>query len=364
MKYVDFGQTGKKVSVVGFGGMRFPADDKECIKMLHRAVELGINYFDTAPMYCEDRSESIFGQGLKEFKDRIYISTKSSIGSDPKADDVVKRIEGQLKSLGVDRITFYHMWCVMDMDQFNKIIAPGGPYEGVVKAKKEGLIEHIMFSMHANGEEVEKMVQTEMFEGITLGYNVLNHSTRYQGIKAAHDAGLGVAVMNPMGGGLIAKAQEKFSYLNEGNNDTPTRAAIRFLLHHPEINVVLCGMGSLNDIEENVAVAESVITKNSETAEKLRDTIKAQGDNYCTMCKYCMPCPNGIKIPYYMFAVDRHHLNDPDGAKNWLKFMEDHGALGEAKPSLCDECGECVDKCTQKLPIIDRMKEAVELFGE
>ena len=104
MRYKEFGKTGKKTSVLGFGGMRFnPRDEELAIQTVHRAVELGINYFDTAPGYCEDKSETFIGKALaslpKEKHREIYASTKSYYTADPTADDVRRRIEDQLRTV-------------------------------------------------------------------------------------------------------------------------------------------------------------------------------------------------------------------------------------------------------------------------
>nr|HPQ40569.1 aldo/keto reductase [bacterium] len=153
MHYRDYGKTGKRVSVIGFGGMRFTEDEDEGIRAMLRASELGINYFDTAPHYCKDRSEIIFGNAFKEFTRPFYVSSKSSIGEEKTADDVRRRVETALERMGTGKIHFFHMWCIMNWDHFEKVIAPGGPYEGALKLKDEGLVEHVVFSTHANGDE-------------------------------------------------------------------------------------------------------------------------------------------------------------------------------------------------------------------
>ena len=168
MRYKNFEKTGKKVSALGFGGMRFdPENEEMSLRAVQRAAELGINYFDTAPGYCEDTSERFIGKALselpKEQQEGLYISTKSHISADPKADDVRRRIDDQLKKFHRDKIEFYNMWCILDLEQFRNIMAPGGPYEGALKAKKEGLIEHICASTHASGEEIAEIVKADVF---------------------------------------------------------------------------------------------------------------------------------------------------------------------------------------------------------
>ncbi len=359
MKYKKFGRTDKELSVIGFGGMRFDHENEpEAIETIQKAYELGINYFDTAPFYCNDKSEEIIGKAIADFKDNIYLSTKSSINSEPTADEVRKRLEKSMERLGVDKINFYQMWCIMDMAQFNRVIAPGGPYEGAVKAKEEGLIEHICFSAHANGAEIVEMVQTGLFEGITLGYNILNCTNRLSGIKAAYENGLGIVTMNPLGGGMIPAGTERFSFLKESDNDTVVKAALRFNLSHPEINVVLAGMSKPSDVVENTSVSEENIEPDSKKVEQFIELYSEFGEEFCTSCKYCLPCPEEINIPLMMTAFDWTTLGDNNRANMAYNFA----VKGKLKglPSSCIECGKCEEKCTQHLPIINRMSLIAE----
>ena len=146
-----FGITGKEVSVLGFGGMRFGPDDDRGAELVRHVLASGINYIDTAPTYCDSRSESIIGRGIRGWKGVFYLSTKSTFGQDPTADAVRRRIEISLERLGVETITFFNMWGVNSLGLFREVMAPGGPFEGAVRAREEGLVEHICISTHARG---------------------------------------------------------------------------------------------------------------------------------------------------------------------------------------------------------------------
>jgi len=124
MIYREYGKTGKKVSIIGFGGMRFGEDNDYSVEVVRRANELGINYFDTAPGYCNDRSEMIFGKAFKNMPNQYYVSTKSSIRSEKNAYEVQRRIEKSLKTMNIEKINFFHMWCIMDLDQYNSVMSP------------------------------------------------------------------------------------------------------------------------------------------------------------------------------------------------------------------------------------------------
>lgn len=360
MIYKPYGKTGKMVSALGFGGMRFKDDCsiEEGAEIVRYANSLGINYFDTAPNYCKDRSEDIFGEAFKNMPGEFYVSTKSSLGSEPDSDSVRRRIENSLKRLGIDKINFHHMWCIMDLNHYKKVMAKGGPYWGALKAKEEGLIDHLVFSTHASGEEIRIMVEEGYFEGVTLGYNILNFPYRQEGILAAHQHGLGVATMNPLGGGLIPENQEYFSFIKQNQNESVVQAALRFNASHECISVTLSGMGSKEEVKHNVdAVKNLTILKNSQI-ETLKSSLRQDMNQLCTTCQYCKHCPKGINIPKYMDLYNYYVLKGINGIKEMYESLSKYGDIDFEKdmaPSDCIGCKKCETLCTQKLNIVDRL---------
>jgi predicted aldo/keto reductase-like oxidoreductase len=372
MRYKKFGKTGKKVSVLGFGGMRFdPEDEETAIQAVLRAAESGINYFDTAPGYCEDTSENFIGKALSmlpaEKKKQIFVSTKTHIRADPKADDVRRRIEGQLKKLERDKIEFYNMWCIMDLGHFQEIMAPGGPYEGALKAREEGLIDHICASTHASGEDIAEIVKAGVFEGITMGYNILNHEFRKKGLETAAQAGCAVVTMNPLGGGMLTRDEERLSLLKESESDSFIAAALRFNLSHPEITVVLSGMKNAEEVEFNVEVAESIKGPDPGVVKRLIQKFESLGESFCTGCMYCLEsCSENIQIHLYAAMWDRVRMKQADETKRVYKIYlnDDERWLKGKRASDCTQCGECEKACTQKLPIREYMKSIAEFLDE
>jgi len=356
METKPYGKTGKRVSVIGYGGMRFRKsgdawDLDACADLVKLAHERGVNYFDTAPGYCEDQSEAIMGLAFKEMKGDFYVSTKSS----EKSGDALRRqLERSLTRLGRSRITFFHIWCVLTLDDYRVRMAKGGPVEAARRAKDEGLIEHLVFSTHCTGEEIETIVGEGAFEGVTVGYNVLNFPFRQRGLAAAHARGLGVATMNPLGGGMIPQNADYFDFIRGPGDATVVEAALRFNAAHREISTVLAGMGSREEVLGNVAIGETLRENTPQAVEAIKSKLSGSLNELCTGCRYCEYCPQEIEVSKFMQAYNKKMIQNVDAAKGEMKW---HWRLPLEKAEACIACGECENRCTQHLPIIERLKE-------
>ncbi|MFW6308562.1 MAG: aldo/keto reductase, partial [bacterium] len=267
--------------------------------------------------------------------------------------------------MGVDKINFFHMWCILDLNMYEKVIKKGGPYEGAVRLKDEGLIDHIVFSTHANGEEIEKMVEDDLFEGVLLGYNASNFAYRELGLKAAYENDLGVVTMNPLGGGFIPRNEDFFSFIKQNEGDTVAQAALKFNMAHREISVTLSGIRTMEELKENVAAVDTIEELTYGQVEDMKSNLKKGLNRLCTGCGYCLECPEDIYIPAYMMAYNNLIIKEDEevlkkevnGARNWgpLKSRD------ESRAENCVECGVCEARCTQHLPIIERLKECAQV---
>ncbi|MDR2369832.1 MAG: aldo/keto reductase, partial [Treponema sp.] len=202
MIYRDYGSTGKKVSLLGFGGMRFRDidDHGECVRMMAAAAEGGINYFDTAPGYFETKSETLYGRGFAELRRRklpYYVATKT-FASGEKA--IRAEIEAQLRRLDVPAIDFYHIWCITSLENWRQR-KKDGVLDTFRKLKEEGLIRHICVSSHLVKDENRELLSEGVFEGVLFGYSAYNFRTREAAFDAIRAKKLGAVVMNPLGGG-------------------------------------------------------------------------------------------------------------------------------------------------------------------
>ncbi|HIJ71764.1 MAG TPA: aldo/keto reductase [Planctomycetes bacterium] len=370
MIYSQYGTTGAKVSAVGFGGMRFDTSrsDADNAQLLLYARSKGINYFDTAPDYCQDHSEDIFGIALKQMADvrsEIYISTKGMPADFNTADKARRAVEKSLRRLNVNKIDFYHIWCVRRMDQYELAMKKGGQYEGLLKCKQEGLIDHIVISTHLGGGQVRKVIENKEFEGVLLGVNILNFQYRWQGVQAAFDAGLGVVAMNPLAGGIIPKHEKDLAFLSSGN-ETPTEAAIRFCVSCPQITVALVGFTTKEHIDTACRVADNCKPFTQTDIDRIKESTSKNMDTLCTGCGYCMNnlCPKGIPIANYMQSYNEKLLqqkSDKEMVERMI-FQHEWGYLAEGRADAADciKCGECEQVCTQHLNITERLAEAAQ----
>lgn len=368
MYYKNYGNTGIKVSAVGLGTMRYDAEDikagrlEKCAEIPLYAFEKGINYWDTAPFYCDDKSEIVTGIALSQVKrSDVYITSKTNIGTldnDTSRDNFRRRLELSLKRLQTDYIDFYHMWCMLNLESWEKHM--DALYRFFEEAKSEGLIRHIAFSSHMQGNDIETVVDTGKFDGMLIGYNALNYRFRQSGIKKAHENGMGVVVMNPLSGGLIPNHPQSFEYLTEGTDLTVPQAALRFVASHKEITVTLAGCTTKAHVDDAVKAVENLEEKPASEIVKKYENSGVALNNLCTGCAYCKGCPKGIEIPKYMDAYNQQILSGKkESVKNRLRG---HWGIDEKAAAQCISCRKCEQACTQHLPIVERLKEIVDLY--
>jgi predicted aldo/keto reductase-like oxidoreductase len=357
MLYRDYGQTGKKVSVLGFGGMRFAHidDEDECIRMMISAAKGGVNYFDTAPGYFETKSESVFGKGFAELRRRqlpYSVATKTFKTTEK---DIRVEIEAQLKRLGLDSVDFYHIWCIANLDNW-KERKGDGILSAFKKLKAEGLIKHICVSSHLVRDEIRELIAEGVFEGVLFGYSAYNYRTREATLKAIGENKLGAVVMNPLGGGIIPQHPERFDFLKRGRDESAVSAALRFLWDHRDISVTLVGFDSENSVKEALAAMEGYEPRTEAELEAVKAGSSASLEGLCTGCAYCDDCPQDIPIPKFMDAFNQKILNDSAEQNVVLSRLKNHWHVVAEKARDCIACGQCESACTQHINIIERLK--------
>ncbi len=359
MLYREYGKTGKKVSVIGMGGMRFEDQNNvdACAALVKGAYDAGINYFDTAPGY--GKSEELYGVAFKEMlKTRstkpFYVATKTFAAT---YDAARKELETSLKRTGLDYIDFYHVWCVMSPDDYFER-KKSGVLQAFERFKEEGLVKHICISSHAGGNEIRTMLDDYNFDGILLGYSVMNAPFRSEGIKAASEKNMGITIMNPLGGGMIPKQEKLFDFIKTQPSETVVEAALRYLINDKRISVVLAGLSNLKHLEEAISAVEGFKEISASDIERMSKAVSGAMNELCTNCGYCEGCPQNVPITKLMDAYNMYLL-DGKNPERLISRLHWHWGIepDDDAISLCFDCGQCEDKCTQKLPIVKRLKE-------
>ena len=368
MQYRKFGNTGEKISVLGFGGMRLPmkkADGKEemdkeaCFGLLRHAVERGINYFDTAYFYSGGMNEYVMGEALKPYRKDILLSTKCPMGDVKERGDYRRFLEKQLKKLDTDYIDFYHFHGIGKKNLEEQIL-PMNLMEEARKAKEEGLIRHISFSFHDEPEVMKEIIEkTEIMESVLCQYNLLDQKNAPV-MEYARSKGLGVVVMGPVGGGNLVEPTDVF-----GREMSTPELALRFVLSNPSVCCALSGMNTMEMLDENIDTAERLepmTEQQMESIEEILNRVKQLADLYCTGCNYCMPCPQGINIPTIFRLMNLHKVYQlTNVAKQRYSRVGKDEYLGK-HPEVCVQCGQCEKKCPQHIQIIRQLEEVRNEF--
>ncbi|MFQ3549357.1 MAG: aldo/keto reductase [Armatimonadota bacterium] len=365
MQYRNFGQTGKKLSLLGFGAMRLPEDLQESVKVIQKSFELGVNYLDTALAYGD--SEKKCAVALKGWRDRVYVSTKNPL-RDFTIDGWKRRLDESLSNLDTDYIDFYQVVHSLGIKTYDDFLIANNGMKAVHKAKDEGLIKHICFSTHDSPANVKKLIDSGEFEGLTIQYNLLDR--QYEEVIAyAHQKGMGVIVMGPVGGGSLAAPSKQIQDMITTGVKSSAETALRFVFSNENVTCAISGMNTIEQVEENCKIAsrkEPLSDEEKINILKSLEENKKLAELYCTGCSYCMPCPNNVNIPENFKIMNLHRVYGLTSlAKRRYSFLSnpDRPNIGK-KAEECIECGICEPKCPQNIKIISQLKEVTKELSD
>jgi len=371
MLYRTNQKNGDNLSQLGFGCMRFPRkgvgiDIKRSAEMVRSAIEKGVNYFDTAYVYpgSENALGEILSGGLRE---KVYIATKMPLFLVRSEKDFDKFFSQQLERLKTGYIDYYMLHMLTDFEYFDKLRSLGIE-DWIKKEKQSGRIKNIGFSFHGRYDSFVKIIDAYDWDFCMMQYNYLdeNHQAGTAGLEYANSKGLPVIIMEPLRGGILAAklpdaAIKEFHAVNKDR--TPAEWGLRWVWNHPEATVVLSGMSSEEQTEQNIKTACDAKTGDMTEEElnaikKVDAIIKAKIKVNCTGCSYCMPCPANVDIPEAFsrynegVLLSRMHII--------ISYMMSAGVLAE-KPgfaSQCVKCGKCEKHCPQEIKIIETLEAA------
>ncbi|MFX0184043.1 MAG: aldo/keto reductase [Candidatus Hodarchaeota archaeon] len=379
MQHRQLGNTGIKVSALGFGCMRLPTlksgepaiDREKAINLLRDGIDSGINYLDTAYPYHNQESEIVVGLALKDgYREKVTLVTKCPVGMPDftKSADFDKYLDEQLEKLDVDYLDFY-LFHGINEKSFNEKVLKLNLIENAQAAIEAGKIKHLGFSFHDKPEILKKIIDTGHFDLMLVQYNIIDQVNEEM-ISYAAEKGLGVAIMGPVGGGRLAgiPPDSMQQWLTKERKNF-VDLALKFVFSNPNVSVALSGMGSDDMLQDNLSLASQNDYNQLDADEKDRiykiaTKFKELSDNVCTGCSYCMPCPNEVNIKqifdflirYQIYGqiADSKHLYYQIGKVRWLPGKN---------ATACTECEECLEKCPQNILIIDQLKEAHQILS-
>lgn len=359
-------KNGDELSILGFGCMRLPADETKAINLIHEAIEKGVNYFDTAYIYQAGKNESLLGKALKGgYRERVKIATKLPPYMVNSLSGAKKIFTTQMSRLQTESIDYYLIHMLTDKAMFDKMVNIG-VMDWLEEEKTKGTINNIGFSFHGSKSDFELIVKAYNWDFCQIQYNYLdenNQATR-PGLELAYSLGIPVIIMEPLRGGKLVNnlPQNVIKAFNSYTSDrSPAEWALRWIWNHKEVNVVLSGMNSEEQLNENIRIAseakaDSLSQKELKVFDEVKKIMAEKTKVPCTACGYCMPCPHGVNIPgCFSNYNDKYLLNDK---MHRFKYYQTLGGFS-AKPSFasqCKECGKCELHCPQKIEIRKQLK--------
>ena len=398
MTYRTQNGTGEKISLLGFGMMRLPREQEKVNELVDYALAHGINYFDTAPMYGGGQNETATGLALSRHpRDKYYVATKMSNQNESlwPFEKSKEMYENSFRKLQVDYIDYYLLHSVGGggLDNLKGRFIDNGLLDFLLEERKAGRIRHLGFSYHGDVKVFDWLLDNNDkyhwdFVQIQMNYLDWNHAQK-RGGRRRGDAnaeylyerleklGIQCVIMEPLRGGALSDVTDDIrqQMARARKDDTPARWAFRWVGSHPDVLTALSGMNRMEHLKENLETfspLEPCTTVENELLARIADKMSGLPTIGCTTCAYCMPCKYGVDIPgnfaFYNKAVSEGRLPLPDSSapdfeEKRVAYLEAYRAAipAAARANKCQDCGECLTKCPQQLPIPTNMSKLVEM---
>lgn len=364
MRFRDFGKLDFRASALGFGAMRLPVvdgqagriDEAAAAAMLREAIARGVNYVDTAYPYHDGQSEVVVGKILKEagLRARVKLATKQPCWLIEKPADFERYLDEQLRRLQTDHIDFYLLHALFS--QRWEAVQRLGVLEWAEGAIRRGKIGRLGFSFH-DGLEVFKQI-VDAWDGWALAqiqYNYVNEDVQAgrAGLAYAAERGLAVVVMEPLLGGMLARPTAQVAQRFAEAGVDPVDLALRWLWDEPGVSCVLSGMSTLEQTTRNLDSAARagvgvLSARERELVAGAREAYRARTPIPCTRCRYCLPCPSGVDIPYNIEVYNEAAIHENEGLG---KALYNWHVPDARKAAACRACGDCETRCPQHIPI-------------
>lgn len=366
MLQTQFPQTDLTSSMLGFGCMRLPVkdghiDEAEAIRMIRYAIDSGVRYIDTAYPYHNGESEIVVGKALKDgYRERVILATKLPLWEVKKHEDMMALLDEQLAKLQTDHIDLYllHAMNGQRLAEIQQL-----DYKSFLdEAQAQGKIRYPAFSFHDNYEAFMRILDDYDWKMCQVQMNILDDENQctLEGIRQAGKRNIGVVIMEPLRGGLLANPPKEVveAYASHPDKRSPVEWAFRYLYTMPEVKCILSGMSTWEQVEDNLRIFDlkerpALLETEKELYKKVKATYIALTKTRCTGCRYCQPCPRGVAIPEIFRGYDQSMMR----AEGSFKERYAQLAVEEKDASRCVKCGKCEAACPQHLPIIRYLQE-------
>ena len=399
MTYHISPKSGDKISLLAYGAMRLPrmikedSPDKEEIidqeavnDLFDYAIEHGVNYFDTSPVYCKGLSEEAVGKALSRHpRDKYFVATKLSNFANPTREDSLAMYHESFKSLQVDYIDYYFLHALGEYDKYKERYVDNGMMDFLKAEKKAGRIRNLGWSFHGQKEFFDYMMFDSGVEWdfvmIQLNYfdwemvqGTTNVNAKYL-YDVLEQRKIPAMIMEPLLGGRLAnpnyKAQEIMKRIDP--EESFASWAFRFAGSLPNVLTILSGMMFKEHIQDNLhtfSPLKPLNDKEKQALSKVVQTMIEFKSIICTGCNYCMPCPYGIDIPgifsHYNKCLEEGNFPDNPQSENYKKARQafligvDRSVPKLRQANHCIACGKCVKHCPQKIRIPKEMRNIDE----
>jgi predicted aldo/keto reductase-like oxidoreductase len=308
-------------------------------RIVHRALDLGVNYIDTARAYAD--SEEKIGQVMKTRRDECFLATKSHA---PTYKEFLEHVETSLRNLQTDHVDLLQIHDVSTEERWENMMKRRGTLAAAKRAQREGKCRFIGISGHSI-PLLMRAIETGEFSTILCVYNLAICDTADELMPLARKHSVGVLVMKPLSGGIFFRVPEKAKVI------TP-ETAWNFVLQQEMIDVALAGARWIKDIEQAVRCAKRLKPLTKKQLQRAQKAALALGKDACRDCGYCVKeCPESIPIPQIMQLVDRARAYPYE----WPKYIEEYRAL-DVRADACRQCGACEESCPFDLSIMKRLE--------
>ncbi len=376
MQYRKFGKLDWEASALGFGCMRLPTtsdkeadiDEPQATEMIRHAIDKGVNYVDTAYPYHGGESERVLGRALADgYRERVKLATKMPCWLVKTPADFDKFLDEQLARLQTEHIDFYLLHALW-RDRWTRMLELD-VFKWAERALADGRIGHLGFSFHGTLPLFKEIIDRYDWTMCQIQYNFMNEEVQAgtEGLEYAGAPGIAVVIMEPLLGGLLTKPPAGARAIWEESDKSPADIALRWLWNKPEVSVVLSGMTTMEQVEQNLASSDrssvaSLTPEETELVARVRAEYEGIASIPCTKCDYCLPCPNGVQLPRNFELYNQAVMHDsPDLSRamyNWHMPQEE-------RAQHCIACRECEEKCPQQIEISEWMPKVHDsLFQE